>query len=66
MNKVHERLKAVRDNHNILASVTEILLDIGSPLLKEAGSSNSDQKLNEILTVCVYSPLSLSMEAGRW
>lgn len=27
MNKVHERLKAVRDNRNILASVTEIMLD---------------------------------------
>ncbi len=27
MNKVHERLNAVRDNRNILASVTEIMPD---------------------------------------
>lgn len=61
MNKVHERLKAVRDKRNILASVTEIMLDYRLSPLKEAGSSNSDEKLNETPTVCAYSPPSLSI-----
>lgn len=52
MNKVHERLKAVKHNRNILApsSRDNAWIYRLSPLEGDWGSSNSNEKLNEIVT----------------
>lgn len=61
INKVHERLQAVSGNCNILASVRAALRAF--PRLKDLGSANSEETLNET-SARVTSPL-YSIEAAR-
>lgn len=72
INKVHQRLQAVSDERNILASLTEIMPDyqLGPPGKKKTGERGAGElgssHFNESLNETSKSPLSVyvSIELG--